>query len=253
MTEEPARLSSVANALRLLTVFSDDEYELGISQLAAKLGLAKSTVHRLATTLLVAGMLEQNTETGKYRLGLAVFQLGALVRRKLDISAAAKPCLMRLREQTDETVQLAVPGQGRPGQGGVMYVNFLESRHAIRMGSRIGLTLPLHCTAEGKALLAFGLAEEAPPTPNQAADLAAIRARGFAIDDEECEPGMRSIAAPIFDESGAAIAAVGIAGPAQRLSRPILEGFAPNLLEAAEAISQRVGGRMPAQGLRRHA
>jgi len=145
-----------------------------------------------------------------------------------------------------------------------MYVNFLESRHAIRMGSRIGLTLPLHCTAEGKALLAFGLAEAAPVlaarTPATlvdpaalAADLAQARARGFAIDDEECEAGMRSIAAPVFDESGAAIAAVGIAGPAQRLSLPVLEGFAPDLLEAAEAISQRLGGRMPAQGLRRHA
>ena len=245
MAEAPERLSSVANALRLMTVFSDDEYELGISQLAGKLGLAKSTVHRLASTLLAAGMLEQNSETGKYRLGLTVFQLGALVRRKLDISAAAKPCLMRLREQTDETVQLAVPGQG-----GVMYVNFLESRHAIRMGSRIGLTLPLHCTAEGKALLAFGLAEEAPPTPNQAADLAAIRARGFAIDDEECEPGMRSIAAPVFDESGTAIAAVGIAGPAQRLSLAVLEGFAPDLLDAADSISRRVGGRVPSRSQR---
>ncbi len=77
---EGVRLSSVANAILLMKTFSDEQGELGISALAARLGLAKSTVHRLASTLVDAGMLEQNQETGKYRLGLAVFELGSLVR-----------------------------------------------------------------------------------------------------------------------------------------------------------------------------
>src|SRR5687767_16028029 len=84
------RLSSVANAIRLTKAFSEQEYEMGISALAARLGLAKSTVHRLATTLVEYDILEQNRETGKYRLGLALFELGALVRRKMDAASASR-------------------------------------------------------------------------------------------------------------------------------------------------------------------
>jgi IclR family KDG regulon transcriptional repressor len=246
------RLSSVANAMRMIRAFSDEEYEIGISDLALRLGVAKSTAHRLATTLLEAGMLEQNRQTGKYRLGLALFQLGTLVRRKMDISNEAKPWLMALREQTDETIHLAVPGPS-----GMLYVNFLESRKAIRMGSRIGQTLPLHCTAEGKVLLAHQTphaieqviaAGLRPLTAHTItgraaflAELANIHTQGFALDDEESEPGMRCIAAAVMDDGGEVAAAVGIAGPAQRLSRDILVGYAPDLRQAVRAISARLG------------
>src|ERR1700721_3927915 len=98
------RLSSVANAILLMKTFSDEQSELGISALSERLGLAKSTVHRLASTLVETGMLEQNKETGKYRLGPAVFALGSLVRRKIDISLEAKPWLMTLRGQGGEPV-----------------------------------------------------------------------------------------------------------------------------------------------------
>jgi len=110
--EEGTRLSSVANAILLMKAFSDEQSELGISALAERLGLAKSTVHRLASTLLEAGMLEQNKETGRYRLGLAVFELGSLVRRRFDMSFEAKPWLMTLREQTGETVNLSILDHG---------------------------------------------------------------------------------------------------------------------------------------------
>src|SRR5438105_14423114 len=86
-----ARLSSVANSIRLLTSFSGEENELGITTLATRLRLAKSTVHRLATTLTGAGFLEQNSDTGKYRLGVALFALGALARRRLDVANDARP------------------------------------------------------------------------------------------------------------------------------------------------------------------
>ena len=255
VTQRPEeRLSSVANALRLMTAFSDEHYELGISQLAGRLGLAKSTVHRLAATLQNAGMLEQNGETDKYRLGLTVFQLGALVRRKMDISREAKPWLMQLREQTDETVQLAIPGAG-----GIVYVNILESRRAIRMGSRTGVVLPAHCTAEGKVLLAFQgaeLSESVSPLEARTAntiivhdrllhEMAKARSDGYALDDEECEIGLRSVAAPILGEDGSAVAAVGIAGPVQRLSHAALDAFVPELLAATRTITERIGGRLP--------
>lgn len=249
-----ARLSSVANAIRLVKAFSEDQYEIGISGLAAKLGLAKSTVHRLASTLIDAGMLEQNPDTGKYRLGLMVFELGALVRRKMDVYNEAKPWLFTLREQTGETVHLAVLGRQ-----GMVYINFMESQKAIRMSTGIGQRKPMHCTAEGKVLLAFqppeviersvaaGLERLTPNTMVDPAalrdELAVVRARLYAVDDEECELGMRCIAAPVRDDSGNVSAAVGIAGPVQRLTKKRLVSLAPMLLNAVNAISQRLGDR----------
>lgn len=252
--DEGTRLSSVANAILLLKAFSDEHSELGISALAMRLNLAKSTVHRLASTLLEAGMLEQNRETGKYRLGLALFEMGSLVRRKIDFSLEAKPWLMSLREQTGETVDLSILDHG-----GVVCVNFLESQKVHRITSGIGLRKPAHCTAEGKALIAFqppaelgrivalGLERRTPRTITTAAalgeELARIRSRGYAIDDEEYELGVRSIAAPIRDDSGNAVAAVGVAGPTQRLTKSRLQALARPVEEAAQAISMRLGSR----------
>jgi IclR family KDG regulon transcriptional repressor len=247
-----AGLSSVANALRLLKAFTDDESEIGISALAQRLGLAKSTVHRLASTLVEAGMLEKNLETGRYRLGLALFELGSLVRRKMDVSSEAKPYLKSLREQTGETVHLAILDHTS-----VLYVNKIESRQAIRMSSSVGSRAPVHCTGEGKALLAFqadeiveqlisaGLPARTPRTVTDPKalrrDLAAVRARGYAIDDEESELGLRCIAAPIRAHGGAVIASLGIAGPAHRLSKKAMLAYAPDVMAAAAAVSQRLG------------
>src|SRR6266849_2072493 len=102
------RLSSVANAIRLTKAFSEQEFEMGISALATRLGLAKSTVHRLATTLVEYDILEQNRETGKYRLGLALFELGTLVRRKMDTASESRGPIQAHVESTGEAVQLAV-------------------------------------------------------------------------------------------------------------------------------------------------
>lgn len=246
------RLSSVANAIRLLKAFSDDDYEIGVTQLARQLLLAKSTVHRLASTLIEAGMLEQNAESGKYRLGLAVFELGALVRRRMDYSTEARPYLMKLREQSGETVHLAIRDEAA-----IVYINYLESRQAIRMSTELGMRKPAHCTAEGKALLAFqpeevvgrlidgGLVARTPKTTTAPAalhkELAAVRSRGYATDDEECELGVRCIAAPVRDYGGAVIAAVGVAGPTQRLTKKKLAALAPDVIAAAAAVSQRLG------------
>lgn len=247
------KLSSVANAILLLKAFSDEHSELGISALAERLHLAKSTVHRLASTLVEAGMLEQSPN-GQYRLGLAVFELGSLVRRKLDLSFEAKPWLMTLREQTGETVDLSILDHD-----GVVCVNFLESQKVNRISSGIGLRKPVHCTAEGKVLVAFQ-----PPqvidriiastherrTPRTLIDpdslreeLARIRSRGYAVDDEEYEIGVRSIAAPVRDDTGSSVAAVGVTGPTQRLTKNRLTVISRHVDAAAKAISLRLGAR----------
>jgi IclR family KDG regulon transcriptional repressor len=246
------RLSSVANAIRLIKVFSDEDYEIGISELGKRLALPKSTVHRLASTLIEGGMLEQSEENGKYRLGLVVFELGSLVRRKMDFSSEAKPFLMALREKTGETVHLAILDHSS-----IVYINCLESKQAIRMTLDVGMRKPAHSTAAGKVMLAFqpaevlaqvmadGLNEHTANTivdPDEfRQELAQIRARGYATADEENEVGVRSLAAPVRDHAGNVIAATSIAGPAQRLTKKILATFAPDVISAADAISARLG------------
>jgi IclR family transcriptional regulator, KDG regulon repressor len=246
------RLSSVANSLRLIKAFSEDHYEIGISDLAKRLGLAKSTVHRLASTLLDQGMLEQNEGDGKYRLGLALFELGTLVRRKMDFTVEARPFLRTLMEKTGETVHLAILDHDS-----VLYIITHESKQALRMGSKVGTRVPVHCTAVGKTLLAFqpeeeierilarGLPASAPNTLVDAKalrrELALVRARTYAVDDEESEVGLRSIAAPIRSHSGNVVAAISIAGPVHRMTKKMLLGWVRELVGAAEAVSQRLG------------
>jgi DNA-binding IclR family transcriptional regulator len=247
-----ARLSSVANSIRLLTSFSGEEDELGITTLATRLRLAKSTVHRLATTLTSAGFLEQNSETGKYRLGVALFELGALVRRRMDVANEARPKLRELLEKTGETVQLGIVDQYS-----VLYVYEMESRHAIRMAAAVGGRAPLHCTAVGKVLLAFqpeeyvkqvierGLTAHTSRTLTRREQvlemLAEVRQRDHAIDDEESESGLRAIAAAVRNHTGAVIAALGVAAPVQRMSKKTMHTCVPSVIETANAVSARLG------------
>ncbi len=247
-----ARLSSVANSIRLLGSFSGEENELGITTLATRLRLAKSTVHRLATTLTSSRFLEQNGETGKYRLGLALFELGALVRRRMDVANEARPKLRELLEKTGETVQLGIVDHFS-----VLYVYEMESRRAIRMAAAVGARAPLHCTAVGKVLLAsqpqdyvkqvldLGLTSYTPKTVTRRdavlAMLAEVSARDYATDDEESEIGLRAIASPVRNHTGAVIAAVGVAAPVQRMNKKAMQTCVPDVLATATAISARLG------------
>jgi DNA-binding IclR family transcriptional regulator len=251
---ERKRLSSVATALQLLKSFSEEQVEIGISALARRLGVAKSTAHRLAATLVSEGMLEQDPETEKYRLGIALFRLGALVRRRMDVSNQARPYLYELREKTNETVHLAILDGTE-----IMYVYNLESTQAIRMRSDLGVRKPAYCTAEGQAILAFRPPEVIdqviqrgllPLTPQTITDpakllkaLSVVRQRGCAIEDEESEIGMRSISAPIRNDAGEVVASVGVAGPATRLSKKAIAAFVPHVIETADLVSRRLGYR----------
>ena len=250
---EGTRLSSVTSALRLLKTFSAEDPELGITELARRLGVSKSTVHRLASSLGAEGFLEQNPDDGRYRLGLSLFALGTLVRRRMNVTHEAKPYLDALRDRGGETVHLAV----LDGNDVVFLFN-IESKQAIRMHSYLGVHLPASCTGEGRALLAFsppavaarvlraGLVRRTPRTVTDPEQLRGIldqvRRDGYAIDDEESEEGMRSVAAPIFDATGAAIAAVGMGGPVQRLTKKGLRALIPMVTETAALISTRLGG-----------
>jgi DNA-binding IclR family transcriptional regulator len=248
------RLSSVATAMRLLKAFSEDEIDIGISALAKRLGIAKSTAHRLAATLVAEGMLEQERDNGKYRLGVGLFRLGVLVRRRMEVSSEARPYLYNLREAINESVHLAILDGTE-----IMYVYNLESTHAIRSRSDLGVRKPAHATAEGQAILAFqpqdivdrviaaGLAAYTPKTitnPDRFHKaLAAVRQRGCAIEDEESEIGMACVAAPIRDDSGDVVAALGVAGPVTRLSKKSIAGVVPHVIATADQVSARLGYR----------
>ncbi len=251
------RLSSVGTAIQLLKAFSEEQVDIGISELSRRLGVAKSTVHRLAATLAAEGLLEQDRESEKYRLGIALFRLGALVRRRMDISSQGRPYLYALREKTNETVHLAILDGTE-----IMYVYNLESTQAIRMRSDLGVRKPAYCTAEGQAILAFqpqpvidaviaqGLTPRTPQTITDPAELikalAVVRQRGCAIEDEESEIGMRGISAPIRNDAGDVVAAVGLAGPATRLSKKAIAAFVPHVIETADLVSSRLGHRSSA-------
>ena len=247
-----ARLSSVASALLLLKTFSEDEAELGISSMAKRLGLAKSTVHRLAVTLASEGFLEQNQENGRYRLGLSLFALGVLVRRRMDVSNLGMLLLRALRDLTQESVHLAILTEDS-----IVYLYNVEGAQAIGARSYLGARKPAFCTSEGRVLLAFGseqqvqvaLAEPlAARTPKTVTDPKAllklfdeVRRLGYAIDDEESESGMRGVAAPIRNISGTVIAAVGLAGPVQRLTKKKLHHLSLQVIDTADAVSARMG------------
>lgn len=249
-----SRLSSVAMAIRLLKAFSENEVEIGVSALSKKLGIAKSTVHRLAVTLVQEGLLEQNPETEKYRLGIELFGLGALVRQRMNLSIEARPHLIALREQTNETVLLGIPSHLE-----IMYIYNLESIQPIRMRSDIGVHRPAFCTAVGRAIFAFQpddvvermlarpLEARTPKTitdPKRIRELLQqVRRDGYAIEDEESEFGMRCIGAPIRDNTGRVVGAAAIGGPIKRISLDKLSSFADPLVQATQAISVRLGWR----------
>jgi IclR family KDG regulon transcriptional repressor len=246
-------LSTVRNAARLLKVFRSRETDLGVSELARRLGLGKSTVHRLLTTLASEGLIEQNPRTGGYRLGLMMFELGQAVRVHMDLHAAVGQVLGDLRAQTGESSQVGVLDGHE-----VVYVDRLESAHSLRLFTETGRRVPVHCTSSGKVLLAhlpearrhavlraIPLTALTPHTITDrdrfAAELARVRRRGWAEAVNEREIGVASIAAPIRGVGGEVVAAISIGVPLARCSVMALRRLAPTIMEAAEAASRRLG------------
>lgn len=248
-----APLQTVTNAARLLKAFLTREESLGVSELARRLGLGKSAVHRLLVTLAAEGLIEQDPAGGGYRLGLTVFELGEAVRVHMDLHAAAGSVLIHLREQTGESAQV-----GMLDGHDVVYVDRLESSHALRLFTEAGRRVPVHCTSSGKVLMAHApepvreafLATAAlhahtdrtitdPERLREA--LAQVRAQGWADAVDEREIGVASLAAPVRDASGAVVAAIGIGAPVSRFRAIPRKRLARTVCEAGEAASRRLG------------
>jgi DNA-binding IclR family transcriptional regulator len=241
----PGGVQSVATALELLDALAAEK-ELGVTELGRRLGIAKSTTHRIITTLLAKGYVQQVPETRNYRLGLRLHELGELVASRNQLRDHALPLLEALRAQTGETVHLAVPEGPQ-----IFYVERLESYHGLRFSSRVSRVRPIHLTSSGKVVAAFNpaVAEAAvnagfaPKTPRSIRTkeqflrcLAETRQRGYAYSIGEDEPGLASVAAPVLDRTGVARAAISVAGPVTRISEAKIGQIARRVKAAASQL-----------------
>jgi IclR family acetate operon transcriptional repressor len=243
---------SVDRAAALLLALGDSQAEAGVTELARRLGLHKSTASRLLATLEKRGLVEQDEETGKYRLGLAVIRLAERAERTLDLRGIAMPELERLARLTHETTGLGVLDGDM-----LLTVAQADGPNLIAVSDWTGRTSPLHCVAAGKVLLAAlaerevlrivrrGVASYTDRTIVELEplleELARVRRRGYATAIGELEAGLNAVAAPVHDARGNVVAAVDVWGPGFRVTPGRIPELAAQARDTALAISVRLG------------
>ncbi len=240
-------IESVDNALTLLRMLAGRE-SIGVTEASEHLGVARSTAHRLLAMLQHHGFVRQDPVQKRYAAGPALVELGLAALRDVDIRAQARPVLERLVAETGETAHLVVLSEAN-----ILFLDCVEGQMALRAGSRTGQTLPAHCTAAGKALLAELPEErlrELYPRERLAAvtsrsirsraallhELEEVRGRGYATNDGESEENLYAVAAAIRDASGRARAAITVAAPDYRMDAERVEAIAAAIQRAAAEI-----------------
>ena len=244
-------IAVLGKAFDLLDVLDAEE---GLTELGARAGLNKVTALRILANLAEREYVERDAD-GRYHLGVRLLQLGMRKSAGLDLRTVARPALKRLHAASEETVNLAVPRAKA-----IVYIDILESARGLRMAAAVGMGDAYHSTAIGKAILAqwadervgqtLGGSALARKTPWTIVDLtalrrelAAVRARGYAVDDEENEAGARCVGAPLFDHRGECIGAISVSGPASRLADRRIAELAPRVVAAGREISAALGYR----------
>jgi DNA-binding IclR family transcriptional regulator len=252
-TGEPAarHVAAVERALTVLDALAEGG-EVGTNELARRTQINASTVSRLLATLAARGLVEHVPETGRYRLGLRLLQLGNAVLSRLDLRRVARLELEALVAETGETATLSAPG-GRDA----ITVDFVQSEASVQSVARVGRPSIAHATATGKVLLAFGgVRLPKPPlevfTPRTITDSRALereirrcRERGYAEAAGEREEELNAIAAPVFEARGSLAAILGVQGPASRFDRAAMREALPALLARAGTISNALGWTQP--------
>jgi IclR family transcriptional regulator, KDG regulon repressor len=246
-------IGSVQRALDILNLFETQVVELGTSEIARSLDLPKSTIAGLVHTLVLNGYLSQRPETRKYHLGFKLVERAGVLLSQFDLRKVSAPVLTILRDEINESVNLAL----RDG-GYVVYIERMHGMNMLGMRSEIGKRELAHSTALGKVMLAFSPEHVLndflkthsfdPVTPHTIVDpadflneLKQTCKRGYAVDNQENELGGRCVAAPIFDYTGQAIAAVSISVPLQRIPDHRIDPLGRRVKAAAAEISQRLG------------
>jgi IclR family acetate operon transcriptional repressor len=253
----PGTVQALRRGLRVLDVLASRGGRLVLTEIARLLKMHPSTTHHLVKTLQAAGYLAQDARTREYRLAAHVFELAAVAWNEDSLAALAAPLVTGLAMKTEETAHLAVLDWRA-----VVVIRKVDAEGPWRFSERVGTQRPVHCTALGKSLLAFqgddvtstslrGIQLRAF-TPRTIVTLAGLRAelrrtraRGYAVDDEEYAPGLRCVAAPVFNFSGILTAALGISGPSFRIPPARVPELAATVREFAERLSRELGFLLP--------
>ena len=250
-TGKPAvrTVAAVERALAVLdaVAVAEDE-DVGTNELARRTGINASTVSRLLATLAARGLVRHVEETGRYRLGPRLVQLGSAALAGLDLRDLARPVLTALAAETGETATLSVPGEPD-----AITIDFVQSSSSVQSVARVGRPSIAHATATGKVALAFGGAE-LPVGPLRAytnrtttdravlgTELARVRVRGFAEALGEREDDLNAIAAPVFGARGELVAIVGVQGPESRFDAAAVRQASAALLDRARTLSVSLG------------
>lgn len=248
-----ATIQSVDRALKILDILSTRKEGYGVTELSVKLPLNKTSVYRMLTTLVQHGLVEQDPETARYKMGYKVLEWSSRLLDSLDLRTEAKPYLRELEQLTNEVIHLVIYDRGE-----VVYIEKLEGNETLRMHSKVGNRAPMHCTGVGKVILAYlpkaeaaqiieqdHLAEHTRYTITDKATLYAhlqtVRAQGYALDLQENELGINCIAAPIFDHTERVVSALSISGSAMRMTDERMETLKEIVIETGKKISRRLG------------
>lgn len=244
----------VEQAFNVLEQFQNHDDELSLTELSRRLKLHKNKIFRLLATLSSQNYIERNTTTESYRLGIKNLQLGQTFIQQMGLLHLAKPALESLVRKCNETSYVSVMKDYK-----IVYLDVVESNLPVRVFPRLGVRLPIYCTASGKILAAymceenlceyFSAGEMKKYTSNTICDpgeliksFRRITAQGYAVDNEELEIGVKCIGAPIRDYTRQVIGAVSVSGPAMRMSPArITDELIPLVMEAAQEISIRLG------------
>lgn len=250
---ERTGVQSVERTLDILESLVEFGTEVGLVEISQAVNLPLATVHRLLGTLIQRGYVKQNQHNRKYSLGFRALQMGHDMRQRFSLRLEARPFLQRLVQRVGESANLAVLDDGE-----VVYIDQAQSSRILRMFTQVGNRLPVHSTGSGKALLAylpsdvvtgilrrFGLTARTPHTITDSKqfldELAKTRERGFALDDEEQEEGVRCLAVPVRDASGQVVASLSVSGPVTRLNDEHVGAVTPELIECGAKLSTRLG------------
>ena len=249
------RVQSIDRAVSILECFNEDKRELRLQEISDKLGLNKSTVHGIITTLKYHGFISQNEETQKYKLGIRFIEFGDVVLNSINIRSVAFPVVEEVCSKIDETVQVAMQDGAN-----VVWILKSESTKSVKTSTKIGAMLPIHTTADGKVILCHQesdniikylpkkLSKFTKNTISKKGELLKrleeIRNNGYAIDNEEYVEGVKCIAAPIFDYDGSVKFSISSTGPAFRMTDEKIKENLIIIKEAAKEISRRLGYKL---------
>jgi DNA-binding IclR family transcriptional regulator len=253
--ESPYQIQVLDRALALLEVLSHQGPDLTLAQLSELLKLHKSTTHRLIMVMERHRLIEKNSNTGKYRLGLKLFELGTKAIAQLDLRERARPFLERAVLETGETVHLCVYDDGE-----VVYLDKVEPTRSVRLASSVGRRNPAYCTAVGKAIMAFlpesqvesaaakhGFRQLTRNTLSNMlelkAELVRVRKLGYAVDNEENEEGVCCVGAAVWSFGPHPVAAISVSGPTFRVTPEKIKIVAQSVVAIAQALSRQLGMR----------